>query len=52
MSFKISIKKNNGFWTVNNKKLSECNFIEYDFFNKFILELKIKNQNCRVKNKL
>lgn len=50
MGIKISIKNKCGHWTVNDKKLSECNLMERDFFNRYIQTLKIEALNCRVKN--
>lgn len=49
MGIKISIKNKSGHWTVNDKKLSECNLTEKDFFNRYIQAVKLQTINCKVK---
>jgi len=36
MNNKIEIKIVNGFWTINDKKITNCSYAKKDFFDKYI----------------
>lgn len=42
---KITIKKENGHWTVNGKKYAEMNLTEQRFFNEFISCVKLEGNS-------
>lgn len=44
------IKLENGHWTVNGKKLNECDANEFDFIDRFFREVKIKNPHLENTN--